>query len=102
MHSTPHFRGKCTYGGEAWSVADTTTERSCTGRKESEIATKRLGIASDFLLINLGAESLKITPTFHSPSICKRLSNCSCSMAKDCGVHGLPGSPVSWAHKKKG
>lgn len=80
----------------------TPSKEAAQGGKRSAIASKRLRIVADCLLINLRVKSLKNNHDLHSPSICMRLFNCRCSTEKDHGVHVLSGSPASQAQREKG
>lgn len=111
MHSTHDFRGKCMC--DARCVWRGILPQHCCCRaplskedeqegKGSEIAAENLCIASDCLLINLWAKSLKNSHDLHSPSVCMRLFNCSYSVEKDHFVHQLSGSPPSQAWREKG
>lgn len=113
MDSAPNFRGKCRCDSGARGgvkrdppshhcCRTTPSKEAAQGEERSERATKRLCIASDCLLINLGVKSLKNNHDLHSPSICVRLFNCCCSVEKDHSVHGLSGSPASQAQREKG
>lgn len=78
------------------------SKEAAQGGKRSEIVTKRLCIASDCHLINLGVKSLKNNCDLHSPAICMRLFNCCCSVEKDHGVHGWSSSPANQSQRAGG